>query len=152
MYKVKAEALAKSILTLVQGGVDDSHCYRNIVDNLYAYRVGAVNGTGKWDTKKLKDHILWTKAAREAKKVQREHAITMADFVRILLKIENPTVEDIYASIDRFCVQCMVTKEEHDILNEKYQSKMPPDFWDENSNFYMDEWIRYKLCSIDVEQ
>ncbi|WP_318486265.1 hypothetical protein [Photobacterium leiognathi] len=58
-YAVKAEALAKAILVLVDGGVDNSHCYRNLVDNLYAYRVGAVNGClGKIQVVWFRDHVL----------------------------------------------------------------------------------------------
>ncbi|EMH2898225.1 hypothetical protein V6G10_004495, partial [Vibrio parahaemolyticus] len=86
-YAVKAEALAKAILVLVDGGVDDSHCYRNLVDNLYAYRVGAVNGTGKWDTRKIKEQCQWTISARNSDKVEKEHVVPMAEVVRILLSL-----------------------------------------------------------------
>lgn len=149
-YEVKSEALANAILALINGGVDDSHCYRNLVDNLHAYRIGAVNGTGKWDTKKIKDHCLWTASARNAHKVEKEHVVPMAEVVRILLTLTNPKISDVYDVIDRFCVFCIVTQEEHRILNTKYQSKMPSEFWNRNSEYYMDPWVRYKLSSLEI--
>ncbi|EGU30882.1 hypothetical protein VIBRN418_16386 [Vibrio sp. N418] len=149
-YTAKAEALAKAILILVDGGVDDSHCYRSLVDNLYAYRVGAVNGTGKWDTRKIKEQCQWTISARNSDKVEKEHVVPMAEVVRILLSITNPQISDVYDVIDKYCVYCIVTPEEHSILNVKYQRKMPSEFWDSNTEYYMDAWSRYKLSGLDV--
>ncbi|WP_431786220.1 hypothetical protein [Vibrio harveyi] len=73
----------------------------------------------------------------------------MAEVVRILLSLTNPQVSDVYDVIDKYCVYCIVTPKEHNILNVKYQRKMPSEFWDSNSDYYMDAWARYKLSSLE---
>lgn len=150
-YDKKSEALAEAILALVKGRVDDSHCYRNLIDNLYAFRIGAVNGTGKWDTKKIKENCPWTQLAQKSGKAEKEHVVPMAEIVQILLFKKEPEIEDIYNIIDKYCVYCMVTSEEHAALNVRYQRAMPSEFWDSSSIYYMDVWARYKINQIQVE-
>ena len=74
----------------------------------------------------------------------------MAEIVRILQSLPNPTVNKIYDVIDRFCIYCMVTKDEHRLLNDQYQRTMPQGFWVKNSLHYMDAWLRYKCSGVQV--
>ena len=62
------------------------------------------NGKGKWDTRKVKEHCLWTKLARHSKHVEKEHVVPVAEIVRILLPLDTPELSDIYNVIDEYCV------------------------------------------------
>lgn len=147
-YSEKADALAAAILVLVQGKVDDAFCYRPLVDNLYAFRTGAVNRTGKWDINRIKQNCYRTPAAELASKVEKEHVVPMAEIVNILMAEAVSTVDEVKDVLQKYCVYCMVTPEEHLLLNKQYQRQMPAEFWDEGSIYYLDEWARYKMVGI----
>lgn len=147
-YQKKSESLAQAVVALVNGRVNDAPCYRYLIDNLYAFRVGSVNGTGKWDTRKIREHCPWTVLARKSNKVHKEHVVPMAEIVRILLSYDKPQVTDIYDVVDKYCTYCMVTPEEHEALNKDYRHKMPSGFWEKGSDYYMDIWARYKLANV----
>ncbi|HEY1027091.1 MAG TPA: hypothetical protein VGE28_05600 [Pseudomonas sp.] len=151
-YALQADALVNAILALMHGQVEDAHCYRSLMDNLYAFRTGAINRQGKWDSRKIRQRCHWTTAAVRAREqgggVETEHVVPMAAIVRILLSRPTYDVEWVNEVVGRYCLYCMVTPQEHRILNRKYQRKMPDEFWDASSALHMDAWARYKLSGI----
>ncbi|WP_299735419.1 hypothetical protein [uncultured Endozoicomonas sp.] len=150
-YETQAEALAHAILALMHGRVIDSFCYRNLIDNLYAFRIGAVNGTGKWDTGRIKNFCYWTGSAKNAQKTEKEHVIPAAEIVKILLNQPVFDIHSVYRVIDNYSLYCIVTPAEHKLLNSKFQRSMPKEFWQKKSSLYMDPWARYKLLGIEIE-
>lgn len=162
-YLQQSQALALAIAELVKGGVKDSHCYRSLIDNLHAYRIGAKNKTDKWDTRLLKKFSHWTcNAIKQAgARVEKEHVVPVAEIVNILLAMPpnqikagrvnfSPatTVKQVNDVIDKFCLCCMVTDLEHGVLNATHQRSMPEEFWIPGSAYYLDVWARYKKQEI----
>jgi len=149
-YQAKAEGLAYAIIELVKTKVDDSLCYRHLIDNLYAYRIRAVNKTDKWDTGRIKDFCRWSVAALNSNKTEKEHVVPMAEIVNILLALDELTISKVHEVIDTYCTYCIVTQEEHQLLNKEFQRKMPKDFYDKDSKYFSDPWARYKKCKIKI--
>lgn len=150
-YEQKAEGLANAIVALVQAAVDDPYCYRSLIDNLHAYRVGAVNRTGKWDIHRIKHLCRWTVAARAAGRGDREHVVPMASLLRLLMAEPALDASRVMGIVDRYCLYCIVSRDEHGRLNRQFQRSMPPGFWQQDCALYMNPWARYEQCAIVLE-
>lgn len=169
-YEAQVESLALAVCELVKGNVADSHCYRNLIDNIYAFRINAVNKTGKWDSKAIKrsKECFWsTKALNgNGEGLEKEHVVPLAEIVNILLAkprvsvvgnasaLKRATsVADVYNVIDTYCVCCMVDKTEHSSLNKEHQRVMPDEFWDPSNHlYYLNKWARYIKLGINYQK
>lgn len=156
-YTEQAEGLINAIKALLDSGVDDTLCYRALIDNFCAYQMDARNGKdklGRWDTKKIRNSkkCYWSKEAwatelkwrkekpkGETKDLHREHVIPMNVIVKILLeKAQTETgieAQKIKETLDAFAIFAIVTKDQHSDLNAKYKSKMPDGWKTENPIF-----------------
>lgn len=150
-YELQINGLINAVIELLKVKVIDSHCYRNLIDNIAAYYTGSVNKTKKWDTKKLKEHCCWTDAAKNTKVMEKEHVIPMSQIITILLALDDLSPSSVKKCIQKYAVYCMVTKEEHSLLNTKYQSKMPAGFWTKGDELYDEPFARYIALDIKVD-
>ena len=150
-YELQINGLVNAVIELLKVEVIDSHCYRNLIDNIAAYCVGSINSTNKWDSKKLKEHCYWTFAAKNAKITEKEHVIPMSAIVTILLALDDLSPNSVKECIKKYAVYCMVTKEEHALLNTKYQRSMPDGFNKEGDKLFGKPFARYIDLNIEVD-
>jgi hypothetical protein len=99
---------------------------------------------------------LWSKKAYEqfaadgtVKNLRHEHAVPKKVVVGALLNLKNLTEKDVDLWF-KFLIGVVVTKEEDKLLNSRFKSSMPPEFYDENGPSSLDRLLRYKHCGIEV--
>ena len=151
-YKEQAKGLLQAIKALLDNRVDDAYCYRALIDNYCAIKVGATRKNGKWatellrDTKKNKERCFWSKEAIKMKdsggKVEREHVIPMRAIVEKLRNLDRPTLEEeIDKKLQSLMWFAVVSPSQHKEFNKVKNSKgeslrsAMPDEWNENCPF-----------------
>ena len=105
---------------------------------------------------KYKGCQYWTKTAlalhqREPKaKLRHEHVVPKVVVMKMLSDLKSPTSEQVREICERFLIGVVVTREEDALLNVEYRQSMPDEFFDSASPSYLDPWLRYKKCNIEV--
>lgn len=166
-YAEQAEGLINSIKALLEAEVDDTFCYRALINNYCAYQMGARNGKdklGRWDTNKIRnsEQCHWSKKAweelkrrkgkpkGEKKALHLEHVVPMNVIVKRLLdKAQTETgiqVKEIKETLNALVIFAVVTKDQHDELNKKYKHKMPDDFDNKGHPLEEEPFLRYIKC------
>ena len=105
---------------------------------------------------KYKGCTLWSKKAHEqfeengtTKNLRHEHAVPKKVVIGALLNLRNPTEKDVGLWF-KFLIGVVVTKEEEKLLNRRFKSSMPPEFYDASSSSSLDMFVRYKNCGIEL--
>lgn len=89
--------------------------------------------------------VLAKSAAQED--VVNDHVVPHAVLMRMLLSLENPSIEDIWYIIDNYYVICTITKGEHEGLRGSALGSRMPDGWDMDTG---DVFARYKSAGVSV--
>ncbi|WP_415903210.1 hypothetical protein ACMXYR_05495 [Neptuniibacter sp. QD29_5] len=150
-FAEKAEGLINAIKALVDSKVEDTSCYRMLIDNFCAYQMGARNGKdklGRWDTNKIRNHCLRSVEAHKAiikneKGIHRDHVIPMKFIVEKLLALPTPSTTAIMDTLETHAVFAAITEEEHNMLNIKHRSRMPDGYSIEGDDLCDQPYARY---------
>lgn len=92
----------------------------------------------------------WSKAAIKRRrkdpkaKLKHEHAVPRKVVIDSLLKMNQPTMEQVKDVLERLLIGVVVTPEEADLLDRKFRDKMPEEF-----SKQQDAFLRYDLCGIE---
>ena len=106
---------------------------------------GKYKGCCLWSKKALEQY----KATFNVKNLRHEHAVPKKVVLAALLNLQNPTKTDV-ALWFKFLIAVVVTLEEDKLLNSRFKSSMPPEFYDADSPSSLDMLLRYKQCGIEV--
>ena len=69
-----------------------------------------------------------------------------------LAKKKTISLDDIKTVLDKYTLFATITRDEDQLLRDaKLNSKMPIEFYDENSSMYNDPFARYKKVGIEYE-
>jgi hypothetical protein len=106
---------------------------------------GKYKGCGQWSKKAFKQY----EATASVKGLRHEHAIPKKVVLGALLNLHNPTKANV-ALWFKLLVAVVVTVEEDRLLNSRFKSSVPPEFYDSASPSGLDMLLRYKECGIEV--
>lgn len=80
-----------------------------------------------------------------------EHVVPKDVFCRILMALENPTVDTVYELCDKLLVAAIVTQDEDGQLTKaKLRQVMPPEFHEVGHTLYRNPWLRYAACGVKL--
>lgn len=132
--------------------------FRSFVDQYYCYKHGYINRSGKakWTDLFWKEIVSKeAKKTNDRKKVIKEHVIPLrviTDKLEQLAKKKTTSLTDIQEVLDKYTLFATITRQEDQLLRDaKLNSKMPSEFYDENSSMYDDPFARYKKVGIEYE-
>jgi len=132
--------------------------FRSFVDQYYCYKHGYVNRSGKakWTDLFWKEIVSKeAKKTNDRKMVIKEHIIPLRVItykLEQLAKKKTISLSAIQAVLDKYTLFATITRQEDQLLRDaKLNSKMPDEFYDENSPMYDDLFARYKKVGIEYE-
>jgi len=98
-------------------------------------------------TKAARDAHAAFKASRARRAYKHEHIVPVSVLTEWVLALPEPSVDEVYAYLDRFCVAVLVHEAEDALLSERrpdgpgYRTRMPPGW---TMTLESDPWDRYK--------
>jgi len=135
-----------------------SQHFRSFVDQYYCYKHGYINrfGKAKWTDLFWKEIVSKeAKKTNDRKMVIKEHIIPLrviTDKLEQLVKKKTISLAAIQAVLDKYTLFATITRLEDQLLRDaKLNSKMPDEFYDENSPMHDDPFARYKKVGIEYE-
>ena len=133
---------------------------RDFVDPWYCYKHNytSKNGTATWamltGTQWVTDDFLeidendWSSQTI----VTKEHIVPLKVIIEEVLKTDL-SLESIEATLNEFLIYASITKEEDKKLSKAgLGSKMPDEYYDPQSIYYMDKFSRYKIAGIKLKK
>lgn len=130
---------------------------RHFVDQYFCYKNGYVNknGKAKWDLIFWKEYVSSNAEKLTDKKlIIKEHVVPLK-VISEKLKELGPecSIEEVENLIDKYLHFATITKEEDMLLREfGLNHKMPDDFFDVNSELYMNIFARYIKVGIKYKK
>ena len=132
--------------------------FRSFIDQYYCYKHGYINKSGKakWNDLFWKEIVSKkAKKTNDKKNVIKEHVIPLrviTNKLEQLAKKKTISLDDIKTVLDKYTLFATITRDEDQLLRDaKLNSKMPIEFYDENSSMYNDPFARYKKVGIEYE-
>ncbi|HTK19203.1 MAG TPA: hypothetical protein VL442_06820 [Mucilaginibacter sp.] len=149
---------AKQELEFIQLGIKNHHVdhFRHFIDQYYCFKNGYVNKNGgaAWGKIIFKEWVSNNAIGLIKKKVvHKEHVVPLKVLKVILMKLKNPSLEEIEKTLDSNLFYATITKEEDKLLrNAGLNSKMPEEYYDVNSVVFQDPFARYKKVGIELHK
>lgn len=107
---------------------------------------GKYEGCRHW-TQAALDHFNAATGPRKAKGLNHEHVVPIAALFQILQNLAKPTTQEIVQQcLEKYLQGVIVTRGEHDKLNEQYKKTMPDGFDFGLHSIY----ARYEKCGIKI--